>query len=68
MSRAGLLRSRRSLEDGEKRGRVGEKQALAAIEPQQVRVPVLGVGRRRWFADERRADGGEEFLGAPQDH
>ena len=29
------------LEDCEERGRVGQQEALAPIEPQQIRVPVL---------------------------
>ena len=33
------------LEDREKRRRVGQQQALATIEPQQIRVPVLRVRR-----------------------
>jgi len=47
---------------------VGEKQALAAIKPQQIRVPVLGVRSRSRLRDELRADDGKELLRAPQDH
>ncbi len=35
------------LEDREQRRRVGQQQARAPVEPQQVRVPVLGIRRRR---------------------
>ena len=56
------------LEDREQRGRVGEQQALTAIEPQQIRVPVFGLRSRSRLREELRADGGEELLRAPQDH
>jgi 5-methylcytosine-specific restriction endonuclease McrA len=46
---------------------VGQQQALAPIEPQQVRVPVLWIRRRRRVGD-RRAHDSQELTGAPQDH
>ena len=52
--------------DGEQRGGVGEQQALAAAEPQQVRIPVLAV--RRAVREPRRPDHGQELAGAPHDH
>ena len=57
-----------SLEGREKRGRVGQQQALATIEPQQIRVPVLRVRRWRRLRSERRPDDGEKLARAPQNH
>jgi hypothetical protein len=55
------------LEDREQRGRVGQQQARAPTEPQQVRVPVLRIRRRRRLGD-RRAQDSQELSRAPQDH
>ena len=52
------------LEDREERRHVGQQEALAPIEPQQVRVPVLRVTRRCRVGD-RRADDGQELPRTP---
>ena len=55
------------LDDREQRRRAGQQQARAPIEPQQVRVPVPGIRRRRRPGDPRAQDS-QELSRAPQDH
>jgi len=66
---AGVAQARRAhvrFEDGEQRASVGQQQALAAVEPQQIGVPVLRAGCR---AGDRRCPQQRKHLpGAPQDH
>ena len=54
-------------QDREQRGRVGQQQARAPVEPQQVRLPVLRIRCRRRLGD-RRAQDSQELSRAPQDH